>query len=341
MQQRDVISIVEALYAEGTDEAWIAGVLEAFRPVVDGGFGVLAHELVRRDDGGVRCSRASALGAYAERVDVLRTSLEAAPREIIGRLFVRPYTAESMSETVGARRLEQTPPWLRLTSSTGCVDCLGLVATDGGRRSLTIAAPLPAYRGYSSRERRPLLRLATHLAAAYRLRGRAVSEDAIVDPSRGVLHAEGATKDRRARLALKEAVTSIERSRTRRMRSEGAEALALWRGLVEGRWSLVERFESDGRRYYVARRNELGNPVHDALTARERQVVVLAAVGEPSKSIAYALGITPSSVALHLSRAAAKLGARNRLELVSIVAALLPLVGDEAARGDLRRPVAP
>ena len=46
-----MIGAVEALYAEQPHQAWSAGVLEAFLPIVDGGFGVLVHELERLEDG--------------------------------------------------------------------------------------------------------------------------------------------------------------------------------------------------------------------------------------------------------------------------------------------------
>ena len=75
-------------------------------------------------------------------------------------------------------------------------------------------------------------------------------------------------------------------------------------------------FDSDGRRYFVAR----GNPPEAldprALSVPERQVVGFAALGHSNKEIAYALGIAASTVATHLTNAQRKLGAPNRIDLV-------------------------
>jgi DNA-binding NarL/FixJ family response regulator len=56
-----------------------------------------------------------------------------------------------------------------------------------------------------------------------------------------------------------------------------------------------------------------------SLTARERQVAALAALGHANKVIAFELGIAQSTVAVLLSRAAHKLGAPTRAELARII----------------------
>jgi DNA-binding CsgD family transcriptional regulator len=78
---------------------------------------------------------------------------------------------------------------------------------------------------------------------------------------------------------------------------------------------LVDRFESDGKRFVLAIRNppQLTDP--RALTERERQVAHLVAQGTSNKMIAYSLGISESTVATQLARALRKLGLRRREEL--------------------------
>jgi hypothetical protein len=49
-----------------------------------------------------------------------------------------------------------------------------------------------------------------------------------------------------------EAVRRVDRARTDAVRREEVEALELWQGLVEERWSLIDRYHTDGRRYDVA-----------------------------------------------------------------------------------------
>jgi DNA-binding NarL/FixJ family response regulator len=58
------------------------------------------------------------------------------------------------------------------------------------------------------------------------------------------------------------------------------------------------------------------DPVVDPLTAREREVLQLAAEGLANKQIALALGISEHTVKFHLSSLYAKLGATSRTEAV-------------------------
>jgi len=103
---------------------------------------------------------------------------------------------------------------------------------------------------------------------------------------------------------------------TQRERSDDDRALDLWQGLVAGRWSLVDRFDSDGRRFLIARRNDPRVADPRALTLRERQVLAYAAMGHPLKLVAYALGLSVPTVALHRTRGMRKLGLQSHAEVV-------------------------
>jgi DNA-binding NarL/FixJ family response regulator len=83
------------------------------------------------------------------------------------------------------------------------------------------------------------------------------------------------------------------------------------RALLGGRWSVLDRFERDGRTYLVAVRT--AGLVE--LTPRETQVVRLMALGHSNKSIAYELGLAWSTIRVLVHRAARKLHARTRREL--------------------------
>lgn len=64
------------------------------------------------------------------------------------------------------------------------------------------------------------------------------------------------------------------------------------------------------------------------LTAREREVLELAAQGLHAKEIAAALGISPRTVEVHKTRLMEKLGVRNVAELVRFAIATAPPDGD-------------
>lgn len=101
-------------------------------------------------------------------------------------------------------------------------------------------------------------------------------------------------------------------------RSDPTEAASAWGALVKGRSTIVDQFDAHGRRYIVVRRRD---GLHSTLTPREREVLHYAARGYAGKRIAYELGISQSTVALHLKSAASKLGYRSRVCLVLALAA--------------------
>jgi len=85
-------------------------------------------------------------------------------------------------------------------------------------------------------------------------------------------------------------------------------------------WTVLEEYERDGFCYQVLRRPLDGDAPR--LTKREEQVLARACEGESNKSIAHDLGLSPSTVGVLLFRAAAKLGAGSRQELIAAYARL-------------------
>ena len=82
--------------------------------------------------------------------------------------------------------------------------------------------------------------------------------------------------------------------------------------------TIFEKLEVSSRRELAVKykilveRQQPEPPNGRGLTARERQVAKLAAVGQSNKAIAYELGVAPSTVAVLLGRAAVKLGTTSR-----------------------------
>jgi len=83
-------------------------------------------------------------------------------------------------------------------------------------------------------------------------------------------------------------------------------------------WTVLEEYESEGYCYQVLRRPvAVDGP---RLTKREEEVVARACQGESNKSIAIELSLSPSTVGVLLFRAAAKLGAQSRHQLLTLYA---------------------
>lgn len=142
-------------------------------------------------------------------------------------------------------------------------------------------------------------------------------EEAILSPAGTVVHAEGEAKQRSVRDKLRAAASRIDRARGRMRKNSPMEALDLWRGIIDGRWSLIDRFESDGRRTLVAVRAASPCPDPRSLTPRQRQVVRLVAAGLSNKQIAYELGTTESNIGTHVASALHKLRASSRADLAA------------------------
>lgn len=160
--------------------------------------------------------------------------------------------------------------------------------------------------------------VASHLAAASRLRLAGLPRpDVILDEKHRVLDAHGAGTAASAREALRTAARAVDKVRGRRVK-DAEEALAIWRVLTDGRWTIADDFDAQGRRTIVAYNNvPLPSLAFPKLSLRERQVVCFVALGHTNKQIGYELGVSASSVATHLSKAMKKLGVRSRAELVA------------------------
>jgi DNA-binding CsgD family transcriptional regulator len=147
--------------------------------------------------------------------------------------------------------------------------------------------------------------------------------DAIFTARGRVEHATGDARQPGPLEDLRHAVSAIEHARSTAGRSAPDEAVKQWRGLVSARWSLVEQFDTDGKRYILARANEPASTRArglEMLTTRERQVVAHLMLGHSMKLIAYELGIAYSTVRVLTMRACAKLGVNGREELLAAIA---------------------
>ena len=162
-------------------------------------------------------------------------------------------------------------------------------------------------------------RVAAHLGAGLRLRRLtsnfsldANSVEAVLDPRGDLRDGRAPATDPGARANLREAVRRIEYCRTASGRSEPDAALDNWRGLVNGRWSLVDHFDADGKRYIVALKNDPAHPDPRGLTQGERQIAEYIGMGYTTKEIAYLLGVSDAAVTNASARIQNKLALSSR-----------------------------
>jgi DNA-binding CsgD family transcriptional regulator len=330
---KDWLAIVEAAYrTDLAERTWLEEVLETARPILDEGAGVAALLYDASSMASLVPVRFVSRGGPdgIDSGECIRLIEAGAPDP---RFLAATFGALScglVSETFGV----QFPAVLDHVQAFGVADMLAVNGIDPGLHGCFLTGNLPRRRRVAPRTRGMWTRVATHLAAGYRLRRRlgggmaadrrralqprAGASEAVLQPSGKIEHAVGVAVEREAREALRRAVRALERSRGPLRRKDPQVALDAWKGLVEARWTLIDHFDSDGRRYVVAASNETQSRSLRALSPRERQVVAYAALGHQNKLIAYELGLSPSTVGVLLGRAARKLGARSRVELARV-----------------------
>ncbi len=221
----------------------------------------------------------------------------------------------------------------RTLLSHGFVDMLTLNSIDAAGRGCMVGFPVKSVARLEASTIARWARVSVHVAAGLRLYQKlsalkaplekTATADAVLTPGGRVEHVNGVATSRTARESLKAGAKAIERARGPLRRRDPHEAIEVWRGLVAGLWSLVDHFDSDGRRYLVAHRNDPTTLDPRALTERERQVLAYAELGQSNKLIAYQLGLSQSTVGVHLGRARAKMrlisgdGARGGVPLAN------------------------
>jgi DNA-binding CsgD family transcriptional regulator len=119
-----------------------------------------------------------------------------------------------------------------------------------------------------------------------------------------------------------DAAKRVDRARGKLRKTDPDSAMRIWKSLVDGRWSMVDWFDSDQRRFVLAIRNPPGISDPHGLTKREAQVATYAALGESGKLIGYRLGLSTSRVSALLNDSMRKLRVRTQAELVIKLKAL-------------------
>lgn len=321
MARGDTIAIVERIYEPSSmdDEAWMRSICEAVRRA--SGAVVFGNLVDAHDPRRVRYW-AEVVAGLPQQQNPIPKLARALAEPANRALFMQPPRTETLSERMGRAGLDAAP-LLKSLWPLGIRDVFGVTAPGADGRGPGFGIGLPELRKSTAPERQRWQRVAAHLSAGYRLRreiARKAAPEAVLRPDGRVEHAEPAARSGLARELLRAAARGIDRARAQLRHEDPDGALDLWKGLVAGRWSLVDSFENDGRRYLIARRNEPDAPCPQALTRREAQVAAYAALGHGNKLIAYELGLSVSTVATHLASARRKLRARSRLDFAPLIA---------------------
>lgn len=328
----DSLSVVEAAYARApNEEAWLGRVAQAIAENLDGELGAAAWfiDFLPGVDAKPRCSTFVSVGSCEPRVVEYVRTLHG--RDLPPPLGALVYGAAYGHGRVVAGARELMGPVFDAVNPqgherTGATDCLAVQCFDAEGRGVALALPSPTTVRTTDRRRRTWERIASHVSAGLRLQriatsGDLGSADALLDAHGRVCHAKG---DEAAASAgrLREAAIRADRARTREGRRDVDAALGMWECLVAGEYSVVDTFDTDGKRYFVARKNAPAARAVRALSTRERQVVSLLALGHSDKWIAYELGIGEGTVAAAIHTALRKLGVKRSGDLAAVRHAL-------------------
>ena len=321
------IRLTEAAYDLEVDpQAWFPSVMDAVLPLIDHGLGVA---------GLVGTRPASPGPVHIEQVQVASGPPDF-PIRMMRAMAELPPEKTYAQATSGVRVLSELAAedpllleaWSRHIDYAK--DGVGITALDPDGHGIHLVAAAPSILTLGDAARRRWRMLAAHLCAGLRLRtalsradsvpseeGLPLGAEAVLDPKTFTL--TEAIRDARSpdsTRALREAAIRMDRARGRLRKSDPEEALEIWKALVRGRWSVVNWFDNDQRRYVLA----VPNPpkVRDprGLTKRESQVVAYACLGESHKTIAYRLGISRSRVSYALRCSMRKFGVSTQAQLV-------------------------
>jgi DNA-binding CsgD family transcriptional regulator len=310
-----VLEIIEAIYREEKNErAWIDGILDAAKPVVDEGLGVVGFPFEAGPNGfDVPFQRVTGAGKGLG-PDLMRAVTATIKDDDRVQKSYRAVLCATGSEENHLDR-----EGFKLMRPLGIQDSIGMVGVATNGSGVCLVALLPKITKLKPAVRARLSRVAAHLGVGQRYRRllKKNESEAIFDANAKLVHAEGDATTREARAALTRAVVSLDRARGKQRRIDPDGALEAWKGLVDARWSLVDQFENDGKRFIVARENEPISPPLAALSKRERQIAGYLAIGHTSKLIAYELGISDSTVRVLIHRAMRRLNVKTQRDLAA------------------------
>jgi DNA-binding CsgD family transcriptional regulator len=322
LREELIVDVLAAAYrTEGTYEAWRRSVMKLLIRLNPGAETCTWFEYDWHFDdanGLIFDSIHSSLviGRHAA-VDTWLSARQKLSPQFLARLFGRTGAGTATQASAGHRSVGRSFAWRELWREP-IADSVGIVAADLAGRGVCASIGLPERRTLPERQIHLLERIAVHLSAGRRLRLQERTQlmdeaEAVLSPDGKLLHAQKTAKNKRESLLKGRA----RRDEANKLKHDPTKALAIWKGLVSGRWSLVDHFDTDGKRFLLAVKNTSQIDPRAGLSPRERRVCALVAMGHRDKEIAYTLGLTLGSVTAALHRARAKLNVSSRTELAA------------------------
>jgi DNA-binding NarL/FixJ family response regulator len=328
-----LIELIEAAYdLEMENGAWIPNLLQVGLPILDRGLGVAAAAYTRDPSApDFTMHQKFAVSGPPDLLARIDRVASEWPREVY-RELLRPGLVSTLSE-LAADHPEILEAYERHVE--GCRDVFGMTAVDPNGLGILLMALLPEVTTLKGRERELWKMVGAHVAAGHRLRRAMVTAnsitglprdaEAVIDPRQFQLtDVAGPAQNKEAANALREAAVRIDRARGETRKSDPVGAIEMWKALTEGRWSLVDWFDSDGRRFVLALPNAPEATDPRGLSKRESLVATYAMHGDSVKLIGYRLGMSRTSVSSSLKRAMRKLGVRTRAQLIERFRAFEP-----------------
>ncbi|MEZ4221725.1 MAG: LuxR C-terminal-related transcriptional regulator [Polyangiaceae bacterium] len=335
MRNEFALDIVETAYTLGTDDrTWLQGLAARFGKLNPHPAGAMAviYEYLPPPFRATTIEHAHTEAVSTERMLEAFFDLESFAAQHpshSSRLHANTVcetASEFIEQEAGRGALEAL--YSRKLHALGVYDAFNVQGTTLSGRALCLIAPTRTPAAVPAATRAVWQRVAVHLGAALRLRTALADlpQDKVLGEATAVFdartgrcaHATGAAREGPLLAKLRDAVRQVDRARSKSVRHDAPAALELWQGLIAGHYSLVDLFDSDGRRHVVVRANEPKVREDRRLTRREAQATLLAAAANDDTRGAYALGITRETYRTHLRRALRKLGVRDRRALIEI-----------------------
>jgi DNA-binding NarL/FixJ family response regulator len=301
--------ITDAAYDFKSDLAsWADGVHAALGPALDLGQGTLVGLLLLPEQGLRIQHLASRGGASKIHHAIVRLSAFLAPSKLRESFFNGRFLGSSSGHYADSEveRMQQRARGL------GSRDAAGFCVSDGVDHGLMIVSPTRDTLSLPQQASATVRRLAQHISTGLRLQ-RVIGGVSLDDPAVEAIFDEAGRPQQTLGMArLHDGLERLREAVMLRGRAPVSIDESPWEAVIAGRWSLVDRFDSDGRRFVVAYRNPPGMLDPRRLTPREEGVTTLAAVGRSNKEIGFDLSISESTVATLLTTSLAKLGLASR-----------------------------